>query len=554
MKYWFQVIFAAEKKRIYIGVLLAFITAISGVALLLLSGWFITATSLVGISLALGSIIIFDMYMPGSGIRFFALSRTVSRYVERLYNHNTILKLVAVFRGELFGRLMQSNYGNHSHKDDKEWLNRLTADLDALDSILLRYTITPIAVILVGISVLIFSYFTWHKSTVLIFALLMISIAYGIFGTVFLTTKNAYESAKLQSSLRTKSIEHLQGSLELHCKGLQTIHAKPLQKDLKILFEIESKLRKSLSRIQFLLDVYLHLGLVSVILLMLNNVNEGTISGPVAVLIILMTIGVIEVVQMLPAQFKEWGKTKYSAKKLEREFSQTTCHSAMSCFTHSELEQLSIRINKHPSIPALKDGLVVSLEQKYTIFVGRSGAGKSTLANLIAGSISANELEHNQVQYLLNGELLRDIKRFDSKDLFYLQQGSNVFSDSIRYNLSLGLQGVSDADLLVALKHVELADWIETLPKGLDTWLGDTGERLSGGQAQRLCLARVFLRQPKLVILDEPFNGVDRDTANKINFALLKYLHNSNVMIFIHETSGFFTEENEPQVVNLNLE
>ena len=178
MKYWFKLIFGEEQKRIVVGVLLAFITAISGVALLLLSGWFITATGLVGISLGLGIIIIFDMYMPGSGIRFFALSRTVSRYIERLYNHNTILKLVAVFRGELFGRLLKLNYSVSKHKDNKEWLSRLTADLDALDSILLRFTITPLAICLLSLAVGIFSCFLWRDSTVLLLGLLTFSLLF----------------------------------------------------------------------------------------------------------------------------------------------------------------------------------------------------------------------------------------------------------------------------------------------------------------------------------------------------------------------------------------
>ena len=90
MKYWFNLIAQSQGKRLYIGIFWAFITALSGIALLMLSGWFITATALTGLAISAGLVVIFDMYMPGSGIRFFTLSRTVGRYVERLYNHDSI--------------------------------------------------------------------------------------------------------------------------------------------------------------------------------------------------------------------------------------------------------------------------------------------------------------------------------------------------------------------------------------------------------------------------------------------------------------------------------
>ena len=554
MKYWFKLIFGEEQKRIVVGVLLAFITAISGVALLLLSGWFITATGLVGISLGLGIIIIFDMYMPGSGIRFFALSRTVSRYIERLYNHNTILKLVAVFRGELFGRLLKLNYSVSKHKDNKEWLSRLTADLDALDSILLRFTITPLAICLLSLAVSIFSYFLWRDSTVLLLGLLTFSLLFGVFGTVFFTTAKAYDKAMLQNTLRKKSIEHLEGSFQLHCMGLQTIHAKPMQKELQALNKLEAEFHKASSWVQFILDLFLQLGLVSVILFTLNNAQESIISGPVAVLLILLTVGLIEIVQVLPSQFKEWGKTKYSALKLQSEFSQKNKQIEKSSCTNTALEYFSVHINNHSFIPASKNGLVLTFAKGITSFVGRSGSGKSTCANILAGLVSEHELLENQVQYFINGELRQDFPVFNPSELFYLRQENTIFSDSIRYNLTLGLKELTDSELNIALSKVGLADWVKGLPHGLDTWLGETGENLSGGQARRLCLARLFLRKPTFIILDEPFNGIDKMTADMINDELLCHLKEANLAVFTHEISGFYTKQAHTVVTDLNLE
>ena len=89
-----------------------------------------------------------------------------------------------------------------------------------------------------------------------------------------------------------------------------------------------------------------------------------------------------------------------------------------------------------------------------------------------------------------------------------------MFADTLRYNLQLGQNALPEQALWQALATVELEQWARALPHGLDTWLGDWGQNLSGGQARRLSLARLLLRQPDLVILDEPFNGLGRPCIN----------------------------------------
>ena len=163
MRYWFALIFKNNLKRISVGILLTLITMISGLALLMLSGWFITATALAGMSIATGLVITFDMYVPGSGIRFFALSRTISRYIERIYNHDTILRLISLFRVTLFSRLSKMSLQQLRASSDSEWLSRLTADIDALDSILVRYILPPIAALLLIIGLTVFISFFWFE-------------------------------------------------------------------------------------------------------------------------------------------------------------------------------------------------------------------------------------------------------------------------------------------------------------------------------------------------------------------------------------------------------
>lgn len=137
-----------RRQRFLVGVFLVWITLLAGLSLLGLSGWFIAACALAGIALAAGLPSSLDIYVPGGGIRFFALLRTVARYVERLYNHNTVLTLLADLRFRVFGYLTRLDDASLRRRRASDWLSRLTADIDTLDNFYLRLLIPPFVALL----------------------------------------------------------------------------------------------------------------------------------------------------------------------------------------------------------------------------------------------------------------------------------------------------------------------------------------------------------------------------------------------------------------------
>ena len=137
LKPWLPLIFR-RKGRLTVGAGLLLGTLLSGIGLLALSGWFLTETALVGLLLAAGIQAYINLYVPGGGIRFFAVSRTVFRYLERVYNHNTVLQLLTDIRVALFDRLAARPRTERSSRSGAQWLSRLTADVDALDTLYLR--------------------------------------------------------------------------------------------------------------------------------------------------------------------------------------------------------------------------------------------------------------------------------------------------------------------------------------------------------------------------------------------------------------------------------
>ena len=122
LKPWLPLIFR-RKGRLTVGAGLLLGTLLSGIGLLALSGWFLTETALVGLLLAAGIQAYINLYVPGGGIRFFAVSRTVFRYLERVYNHNTVLQLLTDIRVALFDRLAARPRTERSSRSGAQWLS-----------------------------------------------------------------------------------------------------------------------------------------------------------------------------------------------------------------------------------------------------------------------------------------------------------------------------------------------------------------------------------------------------------------------------------------------
>jgi len=148
--------------------------------------------------------------------------------------------------------------------------------------------------------------------------------------------------------------------------------------------------------------------------------------------------------------------------------------------------------------------------------LGHSGSGKSSLADVLAGLLPVAQ-----------GSLAR-------RDCVYLTQKTVLFEDTLRANLLLGSPEASETELWSMLEQMELAERFATEPDQLDTWLGSAGSRLSGGEARRVALARVLLNPAPLVILDEPFTGLDAETRSRIAKRMESLLEGKTVVSLAH--------------------
>jgi ATP-binding cassette subfamily C protein CydC len=552
LKFWLIKVLQNQKKRLIISLLLALLTAISAMGLLALSGWLITATAITGLAITAGTAVLLDIYRPGGGIRFFALSRTVGRYFERLHSHDMVLRVIAGFRISLFTGLMDLPVQQLRNTQDSEWLSRLTADLDNLDSLLLKLLLPPIVVLSSVLLLAVFISFFWLTLGVTfgVITLLLGSIYFSFFTRK--TSQISSDYARQINQARSQTIEHLQGQLELQAAHLQQADQARLVSSLSKIGESQLKLNRHIANAQLIVNICHGMLVIAMAIAALFAYQNQFVSGPVAVMLFLAVFGLGELLLNLPGQLGQWGRTRYAAERLQP----LAEHAASEKSTLAEIERLSMMLADHPKvISSIDTAFAFELNPSECLLIsGHSGSGKSTIANIIAG-LEIPDSYITPYQLLINGIPLR-IEQTQAwhKQIGYLTQQNSIIAATLYSNLTLGLNEIDEHQLWQALTLVELDDWAKQLPKGLHSWLGDTGSQLSGGQARRICLARLLLKESKLILLDEPFNGIDLVMAERIWQRLYPQCKDKMLIVLMHDRPAFFPTIDNQQMFEINLD
>ncbi|HHY10300.1 MAG TPA: ATP-binding cassette domain-containing protein, partial [Firmicutes bacterium] len=168
-----------------------------------------------------------------------------------------------------------------------------------------------------------------------------------------------------------------------------------------------------------------------------------------------------------------------------------------------------------------------------TAFVGPSGGGKTTLCHLIPRfyDVAAGEI-------LIDGRDIRDVTLSSLRSQIGLvQQEVFLFTGTIRENILYGNPAASEEEMIAAAKRAQIHEFVLSLPEGYDTYVGERGVKLSGGQKQRVSIARVFLKNPPILILDEATSALDTATEQEIQASLMELAKDRTTLIIAHRLS-----------------
>lgn len=505
--------------------LLGTLTVLSVTGLLAASGWFITAAALAGlVSGAAGYG--FDVFRPAAIIRFFAITRTAGRYAERLASHNAVLGLLRDLRVGLFSHIARLPM------DPRRWrsaqlLQRLVVDIDLLDQFPLRILLPWLwaSLLLVGVLVML-----GLLDTLLLLAGIPLLVAW------LLPWFGYRRGSRLAESMVMAEQQHREYLLDsLRLLNDLLIWQRWEQRRLALeqgsarCLDLQWQQRRLSSVLALAQQWLLGLGILLLLMLGMALAEQQQLELAWLLASLLAVFGLAETLLPLAGSAVALGMSRAARDRINTTLEATEQPKPVPAEQPGAPWYLQLQGVSARRPGALNGPQQISFEMRggdVVWIAGASGSGKSTLLDMLA-----TELPLGQGSCLLNGRPLRkwDLRRV----LGYLPQQVDLFDLSLAANLRLGNPQASDAQLWQVLEDVALAAWARE--RGLDTPLGEQGSAVSGGQARRIALARLLLAERPILLLDEPFAGLDATTREQVMQALLRRQRDGLLIIASHQ-------------------
>ena len=528
-------LFKFTKFPLILGLVLMILGLGSSMGLLTVSGWFLAATAIAG----LGTL--FNFFYPSASVRGLAIGRTVMRYFEKIVTHDATFRILSKLRVQVFEKIIPLSPAVLNRYRNSDLLNRLVSDVDTLDSLYLRllapfFTAAFVIIAMtIGLSCINIPLALGLGLFLLILLMIIPTVFYRLgqeFGEQLIQARATY---------RTQFLEFIQAQAELLLFNAEDKLKEKMSATEKTWQEDQAKEAK-LSGFSTALVLFLNGLLISGMLWFASNADFGTDEYRTAyiALFTFASLAAFEIIMPLGAAFLHIGQVIAAAERVTEIIEQKPLVE----FNGSEEFETKVRLisakNLSFSYPGQETlvlkNLTLDLEQGQKIAIlGKTGSGKSSLLQLLVRNYDANQ-----------GQLLlaeKPISAYSENTLrnqiCFLTQRVHVFSDTLRQNLQFAsVDEISDEKMIEVLHQVGLSKLLEQEEKGLNLWLGDGGRPLSGGEQRRLGLARILLNNAPILLLDEPTEGLDRETERHILRLILQHAENKTLIMVTHRLSS----------------
>lgn len=520
-----------------LGILFGGVTIAAGIGLLSLSGWFISAAAFAGLSIT--SAQMFNIFSPSVGVRFFAILRITSRYVERIVTHETTFRMLESLRTWFYQHLEPLAPARLLDFHSGDILNRIVADIESLDNLYLRVLAPSIVAALMSFVLLTFLWF-FAPFIALVSWLLLFGAGFAVSLAILKIGEPAGRSLALRTAaLRIGIVESLQGLAELMIYDRSGTRLDAIERNSRRLIEHQLRMSRIRGMSTAIMTVLSGTAVVFALYIGAGMVNRQELNGANLALIILALMAAFEAVAPLPNAYLFLGRTREAGRRL-LEIIDTQPAVTFSQQPVDAPQQFDIAFEKvcfryRDSDPEVLSGVNFDLRQgRRLALLGETGAGKTTLLNLLVRFWDPAE-----GRICIGGT---DIRRLCEADLrsciAVVSQQAHMFNASLKDNLLIARPTAGDEDLRIALDAARLLDFVDSLTRGMDTWIGESGKLLSAGQARRLAVARAILKDAPIWILDEPTEGLDRITEQELMESLFEVTNNRTVVLITHRLAA----------------
>ncbi|TVU59380.1 cysteine/glutathione ABC transporter ATP-binding protein/permease CydC [Vibrio atlanticus] len=516
-----------------LGMLLAFATLSASIGLLTLSGWFISASAVAGLTIARET---FNYMLPGGGVRGLAMGRTAGRWGERVVSHNATFKLLTDLRIFFFKKLAPLIPGRISNLRDADLLNRLVADVDAMDHVYLRL-VNPVTVGVFGIFFLTIFLMWFDTSLGLILGSILL-IMLLVWPILFykLGKRNGGELTQNKADLRVTTLDWIEGYSELTLFGAEERYRNAILETQQKLMANQFVNANLTGMASAALMLFNGLTLVLMLWLAADGVG-GNAPDPFIALMAFATMASFELLMPIAGAFQHLGQTLSSARRLNEvilsEPEVQFAEEKLDINKPLDITFSNVTFNYPDSERSVLNAVDLTIPATHKVaIVGQTGSGKSTLIQLLTrywdpkkGYISIAGIELTQ----WNESQLRE-------SISVVSQRVDILNGTLRDNLLIAKPEATDDHLSNILTSVGLEKLLDG--NSLNSWLGDGGRQLSGGEKRRIGIARAILHDAPILLLDEPTEGLDKQTEQNIMALFEKHFEGKTVIFITHRLIG----------------
>jgi ATP-binding cassette subfamily C protein CydC len=518
-------------QRMALAALLGFATIGSSIGLMTTSAYLISKAALQP-SIA-------DLQVAIVGVRFFGIARGIFRYLERYVSHDVTFRLLARLRVWFYGaleplapaRLMQYRSG--------DLLARIVADIETLEQFYLRVIAPPVVAVLVALlAALIVGSFDPRLAVALLLFLLLAGAGVPLL-TRFLSRPAGQRMIQVRSELNSSLVDDIQGMADLLAFGQEEPYLEQIQNLSREFGGLQQRMTRVEGLHSALTGLLMNLAVLAVLVIAIPLVSSAELDGVYLALLVLAVMSSFEAVWPLPQASQYLDNSLQAARRLfeivDAEPAVTDLPSPLPTPAAYGLQVENLRFSYDRGATPALDGISFELPQgRCVAIVGPSGSGKTTLVHLLS-----RFWEYQEGHIVLAGRELREYGQEDVRRLItVLSQRPHLFNATVRENLLLARPEASEAEMIQAAQQAQIHDFVASLPEGYDTWIGEQGLRQSGGERQRLAIARAILKDAPILILDEPTANLDAVTGREVMATLQNLMAKRTALIITHRLVG----------------